>query len=97
MKRIAASALIAGGLFLGAFGAAGAAQATELQIGPDGVGITAVDGSGVAMGPEGVKVWLPDAANNYDGRYYDGRFYDRYDHPRYQHPYSGCYSAYCGR
>lgn len=102
MKRIALSAIVAGGLFLGALGAAGAAQATEIHVGPDGAGVTAVDGSGIAFGPNGVQAWLPDARNDYDGRYRDGRFYDRYErnmdgrHPYYEHPYGGCYADRCG-
>lgn len=107
MKRIAVSAIVAGGLFLGALGAAGAAQATEFHVGPDGAGITAVDGSGIAVGPNGVQVWLPEANNDYatndyaNNNHYDGRYrYDYYHdgrHPYYEHPYGGCYAGYCGR
>lgn len=95
MKRFAVSALVAGGLFLGAVGAAGAAQATELYVGPNGAGVTAVDGSGIGVGPDGISVWMPDAHRDYDGGYYDGRYYDRY--PNYGHPYRTCYDSYCGR
>lgn len=95
MKRFAVSALVAGGLFLGAVGAAGAAQATELYVGPNGAGVTAVDGSGIGVGPDGISIWMPDAHRDYDGRYYDGRYYDRY--PNYGHPYRTCYDSYCGR
>lgn len=100
MKRFAVSALVAGGLFLGAVGAAGAAQATELYVGPNGAGVTAVDGSGIGVGPNGISVWMPDAHRDYDGRYYDGGYYDgrHYDrYPNYGHPYRGCFDSYCGR
>ena len=95
MKRFAVSALVAGGLFLGAVGAAGAAQATELYVGPNGAGVTAVDGSGIGVGPDGISIWMPDAHRDYDGRYHDGHYYDGY--PNYGHPYRGCYDIYCGR
>lgn len=97
MKRIAVSAVVAGGLLLGALGAAGAAQATEIHVGPDGAGITAVDGSGIAFGPNGMQLWFPDAANDHGGRHYDSRYYEGRYYDRYEHPYGGCYAAYCPR
>lgn len=101
MKRFATSALLAGALFAGVIGSAGVASATEINIGPNGAGITAADGGGVGVGPNGVTIWGPDDyryRNHYDGRYGRdyGRDYDRYygSHPGMVNP---CYPNYCVR
>lgn len=91
MKRFAMSAILAGGLFAGALGMAGTAAATELYVGPGGAGVTSADGSGFMVGPDGVRVLMPQGARDYDGRYYDQRYYDGryYDQPYYGQPYYG--------
>lgn len=101
MKRFAASAMLTGVLFAGVLGSAGTAAATEINIGPNGAGVTATDGGGIMVGPNGVTVWGPDDyryPNSYDGRY--GRGYDRY-YDRHYGMHAGvanpCYPDYCVR
>ncbi len=79
MKRFAAKAMLAGVLVAGALGTAGAAAATEVYLGTDGAGVTASDGSGIGVGPNGITVSLPDtdysATPRYRGDYGYGRGY----------------------
>ena len=107
MKRFAVSAMFAGCLFVGALGMADAANATEINVGPNGAGITSVDGGGIMVGPDGLRVWVPSGTSRYDGRYSDERFGNQYD-GRYGHSFdprygmragvtNPCYPDYCVR
>lgn len=59
MKRFAAKAMLAGGLFAVALATAGAAAATEVYLGTDGAGVTAADGSGIMVGQNGIGIATP--------------------------------------
>ncbi|MGV1087492.1 MAG: hypothetical protein ACOYBX_05880 [Mycobacterium sp.] len=93
MKRIAVSAVLAGGLFAGVLGLAGTAAATEIHVGPGGAGVTAADGGGILVGPDGVRVLLP-GTHGYDGRY--GHDYDR-PYGMHAAEVNPCYPDYCVR
>lgn len=102
MNRFAVSTMFAGCLVAGALSLSVPAQATELNVGPDGVGITAVDGGGIMVGPGGVTAWMPDEeryGHRYDGHRYDGRYGRDYD--RHYGMHAGvanpCYPDYCVR
>jgi hypothetical protein len=68
MKRFAVSTILAGGLFAGLLGAAGAAHAGEIIIGPDGAGVTygaparTYDAPNAGIDPK-ANVSLPFGAN----------------------------------